>query len=247
MPKYGCGKWLFCLVLLLLILNFSMLAYAHPGRTDMYGGHTESATGIYHYHHGHEAHQHVNGVCPFGDYEQWLAEHGTIEKYQTEVLPYIYEDTSSESIGTWESIGIGVGGAAVASAIGYGVYRGTKKKRAALASQAEHQAYEYSPNMIVFIANNGSRYHTRCGCCNAMQSMELEEALNEGRTPCPTCCDESMIEYSVKLFEEEHSATLTETGIEAYPAEDKDEPVVEPIEEIVPPITEEAQHLQTEE
>ena len=41
--------------------------YAHPGRTDEYGGHYNHSTGEYHYHHGESAHQHPNGVCPYDD------------------------------------------------------------------------------------------------------------------------------------------------------------------------------------
>lgn len=39
--------------------------YAHGGRTDANGGHYDSSTGEYHYHHGYPAHQHVNGTCPY--------------------------------------------------------------------------------------------------------------------------------------------------------------------------------------
>lgn len=46
-------------------------ASAHPGRTDSNGGHTDYSTGKYHYHHGYDAHMHVDldddGVldCPY--------------------------------------------------------------------------------------------------------------------------------------------------------------------------------------
>lgn len=45
------------------------VAFAHPGGTDSAGGHYDTKTGEYHYHHGHPAHQHKNGVCPYGDYD----------------------------------------------------------------------------------------------------------------------------------------------------------------------------------
>lgn len=48
------------LLLLLALLLLSPAAYAHPGRTDASGGHTDSATGEYHYHHGYPAHQHYD-------------------------------------------------------------------------------------------------------------------------------------------------------------------------------------------
>lgn len=39
--------------------------YAHSGGTDSSGGHYDRSTGEYHYHHGHPAHQHPNGICPY--------------------------------------------------------------------------------------------------------------------------------------------------------------------------------------
>ena len=48
---------------LLLLSPSSVLA--HPGRTDIYGGHYNDETGEYHYHHGFPAHQHIDGECPY--------------------------------------------------------------------------------------------------------------------------------------------------------------------------------------
>ena len=53
------------LAVLLLACAMSFTVFAHPGRTDSNGGHYDRETGEYHYHHGFEAHQHVNGECPF--------------------------------------------------------------------------------------------------------------------------------------------------------------------------------------
>lgn len=52
------------LVCALLILC-ALPAQASPGGTDGNGGHIDSATGEYHFHHGYPAHQHINGVCPY--------------------------------------------------------------------------------------------------------------------------------------------------------------------------------------
>lgn len=49
----------------ILIIIASVTAFAHPGRTDSSGGHTDRSTGEYHYHHGRSAHQHPNGICPY--------------------------------------------------------------------------------------------------------------------------------------------------------------------------------------
>lgn len=57
-----------CLLLFLVIILVSFFAvgtYAHSGRTDKYGGHYDTSTGEYHYHHGFPAHDHPDGYCPY--------------------------------------------------------------------------------------------------------------------------------------------------------------------------------------
>ena len=58
----------FLCIIACFLLGFSLIAYAHSGGTDSAGGHYNHSTGEYHYHHGHPAHQHPDGVCPYGDY-----------------------------------------------------------------------------------------------------------------------------------------------------------------------------------
>ncbi len=48
------------LFIILLCLAIPCVAFAHPGRTDGDGGHTDHSTGEYHYHHGYPAHQHYD-------------------------------------------------------------------------------------------------------------------------------------------------------------------------------------------
>ena len=50
-------------VVIALCIPFS--SSSHSGKTDGNGGHYNSSTGEYHYHHGYPAHQHTNGVCPY--------------------------------------------------------------------------------------------------------------------------------------------------------------------------------------
>lgn len=52
--------------ILVFLILFALPCYAHPGRTDEYGGHN-SPNG-YHYHHGYPAHLHTDGICPY-DYD----------------------------------------------------------------------------------------------------------------------------------------------------------------------------------
>jgi hypothetical protein len=50
---------LFCFAVCLLSLLI-VTVFAHPGRTDSNGGHTDHSTGEYHYHHGYSAHDHYD-------------------------------------------------------------------------------------------------------------------------------------------------------------------------------------------
>ncbi len=43
-------KWSFILLVLLGVLFIAVYAYTHGGRTDANGGHTNNATGVYHFH-----------------------------------------------------------------------------------------------------------------------------------------------------------------------------------------------------
>lgn len=43
-----------------LLTLFTIVVYAHSGRTDSSGGHRDSSTGKYHYHHGYPAHSHYD-------------------------------------------------------------------------------------------------------------------------------------------------------------------------------------------
>lgn len=50
-------KWI---VFVLIAAALSATAFAHGGRTDSNGGHTDHDTGEYHYHHGYSAHDHYD-------------------------------------------------------------------------------------------------------------------------------------------------------------------------------------------
>ena len=54
------------LLVFLLLISFSP-AFSHSGRTDANGGHYDRSNGDYHYHHGHRAHYHPDGICPYDD------------------------------------------------------------------------------------------------------------------------------------------------------------------------------------
>ena len=48
------------LIAIVLCSSLSVVAFAHPGRTDSNGGHYNHSTGEYHYHHGYPEHQHTD-------------------------------------------------------------------------------------------------------------------------------------------------------------------------------------------
>lgn len=49
-----------CCMLLFIVIALPLTVFAHPGKTDNQGGHTDHSTGEYHYHHGYSAHQHYD-------------------------------------------------------------------------------------------------------------------------------------------------------------------------------------------
>lgn len=57
-------------IILIIILLIPTIVFAHSGRTDSSGGHYNSSTGDYHYHHGYSEHYHYKGLCPYIDDEE---------------------------------------------------------------------------------------------------------------------------------------------------------------------------------
>lgn len=67
-------------------------ASAHPGRTDANGGHYDSSTGEYHYHHGYPAHQHTNGICPYDFDDQTEHRSESSESYRRQTIAASEQD-----------------------------------------------------------------------------------------------------------------------------------------------------------
>lgn len=72
-------------------------AFAHPGRTDSQGGHTDRDTGEYHFHHGYPAHQHedrdgdgVKEYCPYNFSDNTGANSGTPSSRTSSSRPATY-------------------------------------------------------------------------------------------------------------------------------------------------------------
>lgn len=102
------------LVAFALFFSLAVTAFAHPGKTDSKGGHTDHSTGEYHYHHGYSAHQHYDqdgdGIldCPYQfidktDSSSDSATHSTspsTESFEDMVAKYKREQDKSNSLPT---------------------------------------------------------------------------------------------------------------------------------------------------
>ena len=86
-------------ILLLLVLTV-IPAYAHPGSLDDKGGHTDSATGEYHFHHGYPAHQHTNGQCPYNFDDQTNRDYNKPSQSYSTGIP----KTSKPAYTLWDHI-----------------------------------------------------------------------------------------------------------------------------------------------
>lgn len=105
-------KKILCIITAIIcLLSFTLLCFAHSGRTDSSGGHYDRITGEYHYHHGYSAHQHPNGICPYvnneittgnnngidWDYYKEKAKEKDKEQYQQMVKDYNNRQTPNIS------------------------------------------------------------------------------------------------------------------------------------------------------
>lgn len=52
-------------IIIIVILLSNFFVQAHPGMSDVNGGHFDSKDGSYHYHHGYPEHTHANNTCPY--------------------------------------------------------------------------------------------------------------------------------------------------------------------------------------
>lgn len=86
-------KKLLIIVLIIAMITLPLVAFAHSGKTDSQGGHTDHSTGEYHYHHGYSAHQHTNGECPY-DFDD-KTDHSYSSSYSGTSYSYTYTYSGS--------------------------------------------------------------------------------------------------------------------------------------------------------
>lgn len=93
---------LYILIILIVVLS-CISTYAHSGGTDSKGGHWDSSTGEYHYHHGYSAHDHydIDGDgkkdCPYN-----FKNNEKDQSSPSQSIQQLPDDKSSKrSIGSW--------------------------------------------------------------------------------------------------------------------------------------------------
>ena len=90
------------LIALVICFNLPVIAFAHPGKTDSSGGHTDHSTGDYHYHHGYPAHDHYDmdgdGTvdCPYEFDDKTGSSSGDNSSSKTQAESATKEETSED-------------------------------------------------------------------------------------------------------------------------------------------------------
>ena len=94
---------LLCAMLIFILLpSITLTVYAHPGRTDGSGGHTDHSTGEYHYHHGYPAHDHYDmdgdGIvdCPYDFDDKTDRSSGNNSRGDSDVGGNVKSDTKKD-------------------------------------------------------------------------------------------------------------------------------------------------------
>lgn len=143
------NRRLFALAVLLFVLLYCAPSLAHSGRTDANGGHRDSSTGEYHYHHGYPAHQHTNGECPydFDDKTGWNS--GEASKQSVSILDnktgWSSKEASKQSVSvagkefSTDTI-IALSGAGVSSAVAIGTGISLSRKKEEIRSIQQNAA-----------------------------------------------------------------------------------------------------------
>lgn len=187
------------LLLIISIIFFSSITvYAHPGATDEYGGHVDWENGEYHYHHGYEAHQHTNGVCPYNFVDN--ADHssagsgntsnsydynyGNREPYLPEQqYPLVQkENTNNDSI---FSLIVGIILTVVLYVFIYGFAYNWDKKRKERKSQThsehekKHQSSPKEPSIPEMIDKAANEYNARLKEKQQAEQRAQQKALRE--------------------------------------------------------------------
>ena len=122
-------KKVIALITSFMFAVLSVTCFAHSGRTDANGGHWDNSAGEYHYHHGHPAHDHPGGVCPYSaDYGKSQNGNGGNSYSGNSYVGNSGKKTSSTTEEKKSSPAGGIIGIATATTAGAGAYLFAKKR-----------------------------------------------------------------------------------------------------------------------
>lgn len=204
---------LLLLVIVLSVCFIPMSTSAHSGKTDSAGGHHDTATGEYHYHHGHPAHDHENGVCPYGDYDN-SSSYSDYDDTDYSSSDYTYGSQSAQDSQrtrisasqpdsnrvTWQIVIV------VALLVIAGIFAHNDKTKLTVAAfviaaivviygvstYSLKKETDYYRDKVCFVTDEHSSYYHQYGCPDIRSGLfyvySIDEAKEAGYEPDPNCC-----------------------------------------------------------
>ena len=195
---------LLLLVIVLSVCFIPMSASAHSGKTDSAGGHHDTATGEYHYHHGHPAHDHKNGVCPYGDYDDTDYSssdytYGSQSAQDSQRTRISASQPGSNRV-TWQIVIV------VALLVIAGIFAHNDKTNLTVAAfviaaivviygvstYSLKKETDFYRDKVCFVTNEHSSYYHQYGCPDISSGLfyvySIDEAKEAGYEPDPDCC-----------------------------------------------------------
>lgn len=204
---------LLLLVIVLSVCFIPMSASAHSGKTDSAGGHHDTATGEYHYHHGHPAHDHKNGVCPYGDYDN-SSSYSDYDDTDYNSSDYTYGSQSTQEPQrtrisasqpgsnrvTWQIVIV-----VALLVIAWIFVCNDRNKLAAVAfiiaaiiaiygvsTNSLKKETDFYRDKVCFVTDEHSSYYHQYGCPDISSGLfyvySIDEAKEAGYEPDPDCC-----------------------------------------------------------
>lgn len=204
---------LLLLVIVLSVCFIPMSASAHSGKTDSAGGHHDTATGEYHYHHGHPAHDHKNGVCPYGDYDN-SSSYSDYDDTDYSSSDYTYSNQSTQEPQrtrisasqpgsnrvTWQIVIV-----VALLVIAWIFVCNDRNKLAAAAfiiaaiiaiygvsTYSLKKETDFYRDKVCFVTDEHSSYYHQYGCPDISSGLfyvySIDEAKEAGYEPDPDCC-----------------------------------------------------------
>ena len=212
--------------LIFLLLLCCIPALAHGGRTDSRGGHYDHATGTYHYHHGHPAHQHPDGVCPYDFDDRTGASSGVSDgsgSSRPSPTPSPVQEpadtprVAAETVLFYSALAVGGGGLYVRSFLtrrreARAKYSGRSISELAGVPAGYQMGFDGTVTfhgqkvpprdlLVVYVSRTGKYYHASgCSWLKSRREMPLSEARLAGLRPCKRCSPSGQLPQWLKTY-----------------------------------------------